>query len=69
MALTALDIFKNLPKTNCKDCGFPTCLAFAMQLAAKKVELDKCPHMTEEGIAALQSASAPPVKLITIGEG
>ncbi len=69
MALTALDIFKNLPKTNCKDCGFPTCLAFAMQLAAKKVELDKCPHMTEEGIAALQSASAPPIKLITIGDG
>jgi len=69
MALTALDIFKNLPKTNCKDCGFPTCLAFAMQLAAKKVELDKCPHMTEEGKAALQSASAPPIKLITIGEG
>ena len=69
MALTALDIFKNLPKTNCKDCGVPTCLAFAMQLAAKKVELDKCPHMTEEGKAALESASAPPVKLITIGDG
>jgi acetyl-CoA decarbonylase/synthase complex subunit gamma len=69
MALTALDIFKNLPKTNCKDCGFPTCLAFAMQLAAKKVELDKCPHITEEGKSALQSASAPPIKLITIGDG
>lgn len=69
MALTALDIFKNLPKTNCKDCGFPTCLAFAMQLAGKKVELDKCPHITEEGKAALESASTPPVKLITIGDG
>lgn len=69
MALTALDIFKNLPKTNCKECDFPTCLAFAMQLAAKKVELDKCPHVTPEGKAALESASAPPVKLITIGEG
>ena len=69
MALTALDIFKNLPKTNCKDCGFPTCLAFAMQLAAKRVELVKCPHMTDAGKAALESASAPPVKLITIGDG
>ena len=39
MALTAIEIFKNLPKTNCRDCGVPTCLAFAMQLAAKKVEL------------------------------
>jgi len=69
MALTALDIFKHLPKTNCKDCGFPTCLAFAMQLAAKKVELERCPHMTEEGKAALDSASAPPIKLVTIGSG
>ncbi|MFC1539627.1 acetyl-CoA decarbonylase/synthase complex subunit gamma [Candidatus Latescibacterota bacterium] len=69
MALTALDIFKNLPKTNCKDCGFPTCLAFAMQLAAKKVELDKCPHMSQDGITALESASSPPIKLITIGVG
>jgi len=68
MALTALDIFKNLPKTNCKDCGVPTCLAFAMQLAAKKVELSKCPHITEQGKAALESASAPPVRLITIGD-
>ena len=69
MALTALEIFKNLPKTNCKDCGVPTCLAFAMQLAAKKVELDKCPHVTDEGRAALEGASAPPVKLITVGAG
>ncbi len=69
MALTALDIFKNLPRTNCKDCGFPTCLAFAMQLAAKKVELSKCPHITDAGKTALESASAPPVKLVTIGNG
>jgi len=69
MALTALDIFKQLPKTNCKDCGFPTCLAFAMQLAGKKVELEKCPHVTADAKAALESASAPPVKLITIGTG
>lgn len=69
MALTALDIFKNLPKTNCRDCGVPTCLAFAMQLAAKKAELDKCPHVTDEAKAALESASAPPIKLVTVGAG
>jgi len=67
MALTALDIFKNLPKTNCKDCGFPTCLAFAMQIASKRVDLDKCPHISDEGKAALDSASSPPVKLVVIG--
>jgi len=69
MGLTGLDIFKLLPKTNCKDCGLPTCLAFAMQLAQKKVELSKCPHVSEEAKAKLEGASAPPMRLITIGEG
>src|SRR3990167_8817324 len=67
MALSGLDIYKLLPKTNCKECGFPTCLAFAMQLAAKKVSLDKCPYVSEEAKAALAGASAPPVKLISFG--
>ncbi len=39
MALTGLEIYKLLPKTNCKECGFPTCLAFAMKLAQKQAEL------------------------------
>ena len=69
MALTGLDIYKLLPKTNCKDCGFATCLAFAMALAQKKVLLDKCPHVTLEAKASLESASQPPIKLVTIGTG
>ena len=69
MALTGLDIYKLLPKTNCKDCGFATCLAFAMALAQKKVSLDKCPHLTAEAKGALESASQPPIKLVTIGAG
>ena len=67
MALTGLEIYKQLPKTNCKKCGFPTCLAFAMQLAQKKVALDKCPDVTEDGKAALAGASAPPMKLVAVG--
>ena len=43
MALTGLDIFKLLPKKNCKECEQPTCLAFAMALANAKTSLDKCP--------------------------
>ena len=66
MALTGLAIFKHLPKTNCKDCGFPTCLAFAMKVAAGQEGLDSCPHMTEEARAALSAASAPPQKLVKI---
>lgn len=69
MALTGLQIYKLLPKTNCKECGFPTCLAFAMQLANKQVTLDKCLYITDESKAALDSASEPPIKLVTIGVG
>ncbi len=69
MALTGLEIYKQLPKTNCKDCGFPTCLAFAMKMAAGQVPLEKCPHVTAEAKAALESASRPPVQLVEIGTG
>jgi len=69
MALSGLDIYKLLPKTNCRDCGFATCLAFAMALNQKKILLDKCPHVTAEAKAALESASQPPIKLVTIGLG
>jgi len=67
MALTGLQIYKLLPRTNCGDCNFPTCMAFAMQVAAKKVSLDQCPHVSEEAKAELAEASAPPMKLISIG--
>ncbi len=68
MALTGLEIYKLLPKTNCKDCGFPTCLAFAMKLAAKQAELSACPHVSDEAKGALESAAAPPIRLISIGD-
>ncbi len=69
MALSGLEIYKLLPKTNCKECGFPTCLAFAMQIAAKKVSLDKCPHVSAEAKNKLAAASRPPINLVTIGAG
>jgi acetyl-CoA decarbonylase/synthase complex subunit gamma len=66
MALSGIQIYNLLPKTNCKDCGFPTCLAFAMKLAAKQVELATCPHVTEASKTQLAESSAPPVRLITL---
>jgi acetyl-CoA decarbonylase/synthase complex subunit gamma len=69
MALTGIEIFKLLPKTNCGDCGVPTCLAFAMNLAAGKAELAACPHVSEEATAKLSEASAPPILPVTIGAG
>ncbi len=69
MAFSGLDIYKLLPKTNCRECGFVTCLAFAMQLAKKAVSIDKCPYLSEEAKRVLEASSQPPIKLITIGEG
>jgi len=69
MALTGIEIYKFLPKTNCKECGFPTCLAFAMKLAARGVELSLCPYVSEESKQALEAAARPPIRLVTIGAG
>ncbi len=66
MALSGIQIYKMLPQTNCKECGFPTCLAFAMKLAAKQVELSLCPTVSEEAKAQLSEAAAPPVRPITL---
>src|ERR1039457_5696899 len=69
MPLTGLQVFKLLPNTNCRECGYPTCLAFAMKLAAGKESLEKCPYASPEACAALGAASAPPIRGVTIGRG
>ena len=67
MALTGMQIYKNLPKTNCKDCGLPTCMAFAMQVAGKQRALTDCPHISSDAETALSEAAAPHMKLVKIG--
>jgi len=67
MALTGLEIFKLLPKTNCKKCGMPTCLAFAMALAQKRAKLEDCPDVSEEAKEKLAAAAAPPMRKIVFG--
>ena len=69
MALTGIEIFKKLPKTNCGECGVPTCLAFAMKLAAGQAELTACPYVSEQAKAELAEASAPPIRPMSIGAG
>lgn len=66
---TAMEIYKLLPKKNCGECKFPTCLAFAMQLANQKVALEACPYVSPEAKATLEESGAPPIKLVTIGAG
>jgi acetyl-CoA decarbonylase/synthase complex subunit gamma len=69
MALTGLEIFKLLPKTNCKKCGMPTCLAFAMALAQKRAKLEDCPDVSEEAKEKLAAAAAPPMRKVVFGSG
>jgi len=69
MGLTGIQIFKLLPKTNCGECGVPTCLAFAMNLASGKAELDSCPYVSDEAREQLAEASAPPIRPVAIGAG
>ena len=69
MGLTGIQIFKLLPKTNCTECGVPTCLAFAMNLASGKAELDSCPYVSDEAREQLAEASAPPIRPMKIGSG
>lgn len=69
MALKGIDIFKLTPKTNCKDCGVPTCMAFSMKVAQGALPLEKCPHLSADVIAQLSEATAPPMKTIKVGTG
>ncbi|MBS3788039.1 acetyl-CoA decarbonylase/synthase complex subunit gamma [Candidatus Bipolaricaulota bacterium] len=67
--LSAMDIYQELPQTDCGDCNFPTCMAFAMQLASKQVSLDQCPHVSPEAEETLAASSAPPMRIVNIGDG
>jgi acetyl-CoA decarbonylase/synthase complex subunit gamma len=69
MPLKALDIYKILPKKNCKECGFPTCLAFAMKIASGKADPSTCPYLDEETRQKLGAATRPPIRLVRIGVG
>ena len=69
MALTAIEIYKLLPKTNCGKCGVPTCLAFAMKLANKQAELSACPDVSEDAKTTLEESAQPPIRLVKVGTG
>lgn len=69
MALSGLDIYKKLPRTNCGDCQVPTCMAFAMKVAAGQAEITACPHVDKKVVAELGEAAAPPIRTVEIGAG
>ena len=69
MALKGIEIYKLLPKTNCGECGVPTCLAFAMNLAAGKMELSACPYVSEEAKVKLAEVEESPIRRVAVGVG
>ena len=69
MALSGIQIFKMLPKKNCKECGCPTCMAFSMKVAQGAMKIEACPHVSQEALDALSEATAPPMKTIKVGTG
>ncbi len=69
MALSGIQIFKMLPKKNCKECGCPTCMAFSMKVAQGAMKIEQCPHVSSEAMEALSAATAPPMKTIKVGVG
>ena len=69
MALTGIQILKMLPKKNCGECDIPTCLAFAMKVAAGQAEIDTCPYVSDEAKQTIGEASAPPIRTIKLGAG
>jgi hypothetical protein len=58
MAITVMEVLKNLPRTNCGDCGQTTCLAFATHVIKEGEDLDKCPHLTGAGADMGQAVRA-----------
>ena len=69
MALKGLDIFKLTPRTNCKECGNPTCMAFAMKVAQGTAQIEQCTHMSADALETLAGATAPPMKSMSFGAG
>ncbi|MCK4839405.1 MAG: acetyl-CoA decarbonylase/synthase complex subunit gamma, partial [Desulfobulbaceae bacterium] len=67
MALTGIQILKMLPKKNCGECEIPTCLAFAMKVAAGQSEIGECPYVSDEIKEQIGEASAPPIRSVKFG--
>jgi len=71
--ISPIDVYKLLPRTNCKECGEENCMAFAAKLVNREVKLEECPPLlkkeNEEAYKKLWDLLKPPVKEVTIGVG
>jgi len=65
---TPLEIYKVLPKTNCRDCGASTCLAFASAVIKQEKKLTECPHLDQDTISRVLPNMERPKNLEIIQE-
>lgn len=69
MQVTAMEIYRLLPKTNCAKCGEASCMAFATKLSDKETNLELCTQLAANEMEKLENLLAPAVREITIGKG
>jgi len=71
--LSPIDVYKLLPKTNCKECGEENCMAFATKIVNREVQVDQCPPLlkkeNEKAYNQLKEMLKPPVSEVIVGEG
>ncbi|RLI33576.1 acetyl-CoA decarbonylase/synthase complex subunit gamma [Candidatus Bathyarchaeota archaeon] len=71
--LSPIDVYKLLPRTNCKKCGEPNCMSFAAKLVAREATLQQCPVLLEEKyrpqFEKLWDLLKPPVRGVEVGVG
>ena len=69
--LSPIDIYKLLPKINCKECGLENCMAFATKIVNREINIDQCPPLlkkeNEKAYNLLKEMLKPAVKEITVG--
>ena len=66
MNITGMQVYKLLPQTNCRECGYSGCLPFAMKVASSKESYEKCPHISSESIKVFKSHEHQGIKEMTI---
>ena len=71
--ISPIDIYKLLPKTNCKECGYENCMAFATKIVNREANIDQCKPLQkkehEKNYKQLKELLKPAVKEVTVGVG
>ena len=71
--LSPIDIYKVLPKINCKECGQDNCMAYATKIVNRELSIEQCPPLlkkeNEKAYAKLKDLLKPAVKEVTVGVG